>query len=150
MTLDDVLAFIELMGTGAENFYCGTLDAKKEKSIGVYQPKSSRPRNVAVGGVECTKTGIKSVSLLVHWNKNSHETETVAQNIYDLLAEVRGVSIGGHPVSYFEMLSTEPVDIGHDDHGVFERVIEFNVYYRKDDDSYEYCDWCTACLQQCF
>lgn len=130
MTLDDVLVFLETLNTGAENFYCGTLDAKKDKSLGVYQLKASRLRNIAVGGVDCTKTGIKSVSLLVHWNGNSHETEIAAQNIYNLLANARGVVIGGHSVSYIEMLLVEPVDVGTDDRGVFERVIEFNVYYQ--------------------
>lgn len=150
MTLDDVLSFIEMMDTGAENFYCGTLNAKKDKSIGVYQLKGARPRNVAVGGADCTKTGVKGVSLLVHWNSNSRETELVARKIYDLLADVRGVVIGGYPVSYFEMLQAEPIDVGADDHGVFERVVEFNVFYENDGDEFAYCDWCTACLQKCF
>lgn len=130
MTLDDVLAFVETLDTGAENFYCGTLNAKKDKSIGVYSLKSSRSRNIAVGGADCTKTGIKSISLLVHWNHNSHETELAAQGIYDLLANTRGVVIGGKSVSYIELLLIEPVDVGTDDRGVFERVIEFNIYYQ--------------------
>ena len=130
MTLDDVLAFIETLDTGAENFYCGTLNAKKDKSIGVYQRKISRSPNIAVGGKECTKTGIKEVSLLVHWNENSHETEIAAQRIYDFLSEARGVVIGGCNVSYIQLLLIEPVDVGTDAQGVFERVIEFDIYYQ--------------------
>lgn len=129
MTLDDVLVFIETLNTGAEHFYCGTLNAKKDKSLGVYQLKGSRPRNIAVGGKDCTKTGIKGVSLLVHWNSNSLETEIAAQNIYDLLGGVQNAVIGGKKVSYIELLLIEPVDVGTDENGVFERVIEFNVYY---------------------
>ena len=130
MSLDDVLSFIETLSTDAEHFYCGTLNAKKDKSIGVYQLKQSRSRNIAVGGSDCTKTGIKSVSLLVHWNDNSHETELAAQKVYDLLANAKGVEIGGHHVSYIELLLVEPVDVGTDEHGVFERVIEFKIYYQ--------------------
>lgn len=132
MTLDDVLAFLETLDTGAENFYCGTLNAKKNKSIGVYQLKSGRgsSRNIAVGGVGYTKTGSKGISLLVHWNENSHETEMAAQKIYDLLANARGVTIGGKAVSYIELLLVEPVDVGTDEHGIFERVVEFTIYYQ--------------------
>ena len=36
-------------------------------------------------------------------------------------------------VYFVLLLQSEPVDVGTDDNGVFERVIEFDVYYERTD-----------------
>ena len=60
----------------ADHFYIGKLDNKKDKSIGVYQLERSSPPGIAIGGISNTKTMEKSVSILIHWNKNAKETES--------------------------------------------------------------------------
>ena len=71
--------------TASENCYIGKLDNKKDKSIGVYQLKTSNESNVAIGGIDNTKTMEKSVSILIHWNTNAKETEQKAYEIYNSL-----------------------------------------------------------------
>ena len=63
----------------------GKLDNKKDKSIGIYQLKTSNESNVAIGGIDNTKTMEKSVSILIHWNTNAKETEQKAYEIYNKL-----------------------------------------------------------------
>ncbi len=130
MTTEQVLAWVKTLAT-ADHFYCGTLNAKKDKSIGVYQLKESRARTVALGGRLNTKTVTKGISLLVHWSRSTRQTEDAAQQLYDRIAEAVNVSIGDFSVNYLQLLHNEPIDIGTDENGVCERVIELIIYYER-------------------
>lgn len=131
MTVEDVLSWIKTLSTKPDHYYAGTLLSKKDKSFGVYQLKESRAREVAVGGLPTTKTVSKGISILVHWNASTRETEVAAADLYADIQNAIGVTIGGHSVSYINLLYNEPVDIGTDDNGVCERVIEFIIYYER-------------------
>ncbi|MEG0380029.1 MAG: hypothetical protein RR614_16240, partial [Eubacterium sp.] len=60
LLLSDIRDWIKTLNTGAENYYIGRLDAKKDKSIGIYPLKVSGTPEVALGGLNSTKTGVKS------------------------------------------------------------------------------------------
>ena len=132
MTLRDVMEWLQGLTAKADNYYCGTLDSKKDKSIGVYQLKSRFGAQIAIGGRDNTKTLKKAISLLVHWTNNSDDTEKFAQALYDELGGVKSATIGGHTVNYIELLQFEPVDVGTDENGIFERVIECIFYYQSE------------------
>lgn len=113
----------------ADHFYIGKLDNKKEKSIGVYQLQTSNPPNVAIGGLSNTKSYEKSVSILIHWNKNAKETELKALELYYKLFNSRDFMINEYKVNYIRLLVPEPVDVGTDSSNVYERVIQATFYY---------------------
>lgn len=115
----------------ADYFYIGKLDNKKEKSIGVYQLKRDNSPNIAIGGYSNTKTIKKSVSILIHWNKNAKETELKAYEIYYKLLCLRDFKINNIKVNYIELLEGEPIDVGTDENNVYERVIEATFYYEN-------------------
>lgn len=129
MTTEEVFAWIKSLSVHADNYYCGTLNDKKDKSFGVYQLKERRERDVAIGG--CSKTGAKGISVLVHWNSSTRETETIAASLYAELASVDAPTIGGKKANYIKLLHDEPIDVGTDENGICERVIEFIVYYER-------------------
>lgn len=129
MTTENVLLWIKSLATKADNYYCGMLNAKKEKSFGVYQLKDSRARDIALGNQ--TKTGTKGISILVHWTSSTRETENIAAKLYKNLAEATDISVGGNKVNYIQLLHNEPIDVGMDENGVCERVIEFVIYYER-------------------
>ena len=129
MTTEQVFAWVKTLATKATNYYCGTLNDKKEKSFGIYQLKESRARAVALG--KATKTGTKGISILVHWNSSTRETETVAASLYDCIAAAVTPTIGTHKVNYIQLLHDEPIDVGHDENGICERVIELVIYYER-------------------
>ena len=55
--LADIRDWIKSLNyTASENCYIGKLDNKKDKSIGVYQLKTSNEANIAIGGIDNTKT----------------------------------------------------------------------------------------------
>lgn len=135
MNVEDVLSWIKTLSTKPDHYYAGTLNDKKDKSFGVYQLKESRAREMAVGGFQTTKTVSKGISILVHWNASTRETEAVAADLYNDLQTATGVTIGGHSVFYINLLHNEPVDVGADANGVCERVIEFIIYYERSNET---------------
>ncbi|MEG0377588.1 MAG: minor capsid protein [Eubacterium sp.] len=131
LLLSEVRDWIKTLDTGADNFYIGRLDAKKDKSVGIYPLKVSEPPTVALGGLKVSKTDKKSITILVHWNKNAKETEIAAIKLYEKLLGAGSVRIGTTKVNYFKLLVPEPVDVGTDDSKVYERVIQVQIYYER-------------------
>ena len=116
----------------ADHYYIGKLDSKKDKSIGVYQLKKRNDYESAIGGKENSTIGKKCVSVLVHWNKNAAETERAAKALYDFLENTPPKTIiGTKEISYIQLLHNEPIAVATDEAGIYERVIEFIVYYQN-------------------
>lgn len=130
--LADIRDWIRTLNyTASENCYIGKLDNKKDKSIGIYQLKTSNESNVAIGGIDNTKTMEKSVSILIHWNTNAKETEQKAYEIYNNLLNQKNFIINEIKVNYIKLLVPEPVDVGTDNKNIYERVIQATFYYEK-------------------
>ena len=115
--------------TNAEYYYIGKLDNKQDKSIGVYSLRQSGVPTRAIGS-ESTYNTI-SVSLLIHHNNNARETDEFARKLYETLYGIKNVKINEHKIYMIELLTEEPVDVGTDDNGVYERVIEVKFYYER-------------------
>jgi len=131
LLLSDIRDWIKTLKTDAENFYCGRLDAKKQKSIGIYQLKSADTRRTVLGGIDCQIYDVKAVSILIHWTKNSVDTEKSALSIYQQIKNSNRFNIGSEYIFFTEMLQGEPVDVSADDSGIYERVIEVKFYCRR-------------------
>ena len=107
----------------------GRLEAEKEKRVCIYQRDAGTGQTAALGGSQATKTYVKRIQVLIHWNKNYRETEEAAQTLYNLLRFNPRGTIGAQKFSYLDLLSEEPIDLGSDEHGIFERTILLDVYY---------------------
>lgn len=131
MTTEEVFAWIKTLSVRADNYYCGLLNSKKDKSFGVYPLKERRVRDTAIGGDVNKKTGTKGISILVHWNSSTRETEAIAMDLYGELAKAGTPTIGGKKANYIQLMHDEPIDVGTDENGVCEYVIEFVIYYER-------------------
>ncbi len=131
ITLAEVRDWIKTFNA-ANNYYIGKIDNKQENSIGIYQRKTIDGPRVAIGGRSLASYDVKSISILIHWNKNANETEKRAQYLYNRLFEAESVVIGGTPIKMIALLQNEPVDVGTDDNNVYERVIELDLYYERE------------------
>lgn len=114
----------------AQHYYVGKLDKKPERAVGVYQRKNPAPPVRAIGSESTYE--IKPISILIHWNKNADETEKAAMELYQHIRAASSMTIGDTQV-YFIKLQSEPVDIGTDEAGIYERVIEFDIYFERND-----------------
>lgn len=92
--IGDVRDLIAGLGIAADDHvYCGKLDDKKDKSIGVYHLNRGDNVQMAVGGIQNSSYAVKSISILIHWNKSVRETEKVSQELYDKLRDMKHVNI---------------------------------------------------------
>lgn len=129
MMLSDVRDYIDSLRL-ANHVYMGKLDSKPDKSVGVYNSKHDRVYQVAIGGPELESYGTKYVTLLVHWNKSPSDTEKAVTALFDAVREAREVTINNETIKFILPLY-EPQDVGTDDYGVYEMVIEAAVIYEK-------------------
>lgn len=134
MTLDDVLQWLKSLGApaGVEGWTIARLDASKQRRIGVRQ--LSGAFEPAIGGEACTLTRTKRVQALVHWTRNAHDTELAAQALFDAIRAADHPAIGGAVATYIHPRAAEPVDLGPDEGGTFERAIELDIYYQQQTD----------------
>lgn len=130
LTLADIREYIKGFGVGSY-FSTGKIDARKEKSIGIYQRPEYTKANIMLGGLPTTKTQVKRVSILLHWNKNAVETESNAWELYYDLLTASNVEINGNSLKYIEIKMPEPADLGTDDNGIYERAIWADFYYEE-------------------
>lgn len=129
--LKDVLEWFKTFPISFDNYYIGTLDNKKDKSLGIYNLKRERSPIIAIGGYECSSYNVKRISLLIHWNKATDETETTAIQLYEAILRSKPEIIGKHKVQFIGMLNNEPMNVGKDDKGICEYVIEFEIFYKR-------------------
>ena len=112
----------------AENYYIGSMDGRKDKSIGVYQ-RGNAPLRECIGMLSSYQ--VKPVSVKIHWTKNADETEKAAYQLYERLKAVSSFDINNKHIIMLKLLHSEPIDILTDELGVYERVIEFDLYYTE-------------------
>lgn len=129
MIVADVRDFIESMNL-AEHVYCGKMPGKMEKAIGVYNSKHQYAGHAALGGSQYEKYGIRHITLLIHWNKSNRDTEKATTELFNRIREIRDTEINGEKIKFF-MPMYEPQDIGTDDDGIYESVIETAVIFEK-------------------
>lgn len=130
--IGDVRDYIAGLGIADNNnVYCGKLDNKKDKSIGVYNLNRQRPLQTAVGGLNNSSYRIKSVSILVHWNKSVRDSEETSEQLYNMLRDTNNKIINDTRLLFTKMQVDGPVDVGTDDKGIFESVIELDIYYER-------------------
>lgn len=130
--LEDIQALVKSFGLVEDGHcYIGKLNAKKEESIGVYNLKRASPYGTAIGGRENRSYGVKQVSLLVHWDRSPRDTERAASELFERLEGVRDVTVNGKRILFTTMLTGEPVDVGTDEAGIYEMVIETAFYHER-------------------
>ena len=132
--LPEVRDFIAGLLTGIvddENVYSGIMQDKQEMSVGVYNQKRGTPKLSAVGVNPSYSR--KAVSVLVHWNKSPKQTEHAAAAVYAAIERAGRTKAGANNILFVKMTTEEAVDVGTDDNGVFEMVIEFDIYYERQD-----------------
>lgn len=123
--------FLKVLFPEAGFYYCGKLDNKKQKSVGVYTRNTARPLTVPVGGTRNKTYFEKSLSILVHWNKSSTETEKSSALLLERLVNCNNESIndGEFTIKYIRSDANEAVDVGTDENGIYERTIWITVIY---------------------
>ena len=130
MKLSSVRDYIASLGI-AECVYQGKMPDKQDRLVGGYNSKHEHEFKTAIGGLALESYGLKYVTLLVHWNKSPRDTEEAAQSLFLALQRAHNVTVNNETIKFIQLLVNEPVDVGTDDAGIFEMVIEAAVVYQK-------------------
>ena len=112
----------------ADTYSVGVIDSTRLKTLGIYS-SGPAPRVEAIG--ENSSYRIAEISLLLHWNKNAVETEEAARALWGKLENLAHFKMGTIDVDYLDLQYGEPVAMGPDDNGIYEYVINFNIYYKR-------------------
>lgn len=132
MMLSDIRDYIASLHM-ADYVYMGRLPGKHEKSIGVYNSKHQHAYRTAIGGTKLESYGTKYVTLLVHWNKSPRDTEKASTALFNAVRNTREVTINNKTIKFIQLLY-EIQDVGTDDAGIYEMVIEAAVVFEKKGD----------------
>lgn len=130
MQLSEVRDWLKTFA-GFDHYYIGKLDQKPDKALGIYRLTSSGSPVQALGGIKNSSYNIKRISLLIHWTNNMKDTEEISDTLFETIMNSERPAIGTWDVPFIGMLVTEPQDVGTDDEGIYEAVIEFEIYYRR-------------------
>ncbi len=122
MMLRDIRDYIENLGL-ADRVYMGVMDDKPEKAIGVYNSKHQYEYAPPIGGPAMRSYELKHITLLIHWNRSPAEAELAAKTLFKTLQEINEVTTNNKTIKFVQPLY-EPQDIGPDENGVYEWVIE--------------------------
>lgn len=130
MYLSDVRDYIASLGlTKDEHCYMSTLDSKPKQAIGCYRLNRQGNSPKTIGGQK--SYGVYPVSLLIHWNESPRQSEAVAKELYDCLSDLSDTTINNIKLKFTRLLTDYPVDVGKDDNGICEWVIEVEFYYER-------------------
>ena len=114
-----------------KDIYTGNIDSNLDRCIGVYNSKNSGAHKICIGAKACTKTLEKKISILIHWTDNPTTCEQEAELIVETLTDVREYKTSDYTVHFINC--NDPVDVGRDDRGTCEYVIEATLYYERTD-----------------
>ncbi len=129
MMLSDVRDYIASLGL-ADHVYMSKMPDKQEKAIGVYNSKHQHAYKTAIGGPEMESYGTKYVTILVHWNKSPGETEKASAALFEAIKSASEVTVNNETIKFIQPLY-DLQDVGTDDAGIYEMVIEAAVIFDK-------------------
>lgn len=130
MRLADIRDYVDSLGI-ADVVYMGKLEDKKQRSIGVYKSSHSYGLyRTAIGGPSLESYGIYYVTLLIHWNRSPRDTEDASVRLFEALRATREEEINNDKIKFIQPLY-ELQNVGTDDDGIYEMVIEAAVFYER-------------------
>lgn len=134
MRLEDIRDYVSGMGIAEdEHCYMGKLDGKEPYSIGSYHRRRAGPPKIPLGGMGNASYEMFPATFLVHWNKSPRETEQAARELYGRMRGCRNETVNERRILFISMQVPEPQDIGTDENGICEMVVEADFYYERSD-----------------
>ena len=103
------------------------ISRNRERAIAVLPRDARTARETAIGGLENRSFEVGRITLLLRWGRDGCAAEAKAAEIYAALAE-RDEDFG-----FIRAVNAAPVWLGMDEHGIFEHVIDFDVYVKKEE-----------------
>lgn len=131
ITLSDIRDFTaSVVPISATPVYMAKLPDGQDETVCVYNSKHSHTYRTAIGGHDLKSYEEKYCTWLIHWNRSPRESEDAARQLFEVLRGITDVEINNKIIQFILPLY-ELQDIGCDDAGVYEYVIEAVVISKK-------------------
>lgn len=115
---------------GSIPVYMDKLPDGLSKVVCVYNSKHTHTYKTSIGGHDLKSYEEKYCTWLVHWNASPTDAETAARELFELLRDTKDATINGKTIKFILPIY-EPQDVGCDDAGIYEWVIEAVVVSDK-------------------
>ncbi|MCL2398010.1 MAG: minor capsid protein [Defluviitaleaceae bacterium] len=133
MGISGVLGYLrEILPHEGAQMTAHTIGRNRERAIGVFAREGRAARQTAIGGCENRSFEVVRVTLLLRWGRDGDVAATKGLEIYEILAERDGIDFDGR-VGFVRAVNAGPVWLGMDERGIFEFVIDFDVYIEKEE-----------------
>lgn len=130
MRLSDIRDYVDSLGI-ADVVYMGKLADKQQKAVGVYKSNHNYGYyQTAIGGRDLESFGIYYVTLLIHWNKSPRDTEDASETLFEALRATREETVNNVKIKFIQPIY-DVQNVGTDDAGIYEMVIEAAVIYER-------------------
>ena len=131
ITLSDIRDFTaSVVPVSGTPVYMAKLPDGQDETLCVYHSKHSHAYKTAIGGHDLKSYEETYCTWLIHWNRSPRETENFAKQLFEVLRGITDVEINNKRIQFILPLY-ELQDIGCDDAGVYEYVIEAVVISKK-------------------
>ncbi len=130
LKLEDIRDYIQSLSL-SDYTYCGRIDDKNEKSIGIYPMSNPREKRRVIGGESNTSYGTKAITFFVHWNESPTESEDAAYALYEALEQIKNVTVNECTIKFIILNNEEPINVDKDETGIFEYTIDCTFYYER-------------------
>jgi hypothetical protein len=132
LRIDEVLAYLkEVLPRENAEITAYTISRNRERAIGLFPKEGGTPRAAAIGGRENRSFNTVRVTLLLRWGRDGEAAAAKAAELYDVLMQ-RDFDYNGRG-GFITAANDGPVWLGMDERGVFECVIDFDVFIIKEE-----------------
>lgn len=122
MTIQEFVTWLK--SQSVSGVYAGYIPKDKEQVIGVYKrPSVAQPQ--AYGK---SSYSILGLTILIHWTKGLYETEAEANRLCSILNRAKFTTASHQG---WIAITRGPEDVGKDEKGVCEMVIDISVYAKN-------------------
>lgn len=131
--LSDIKDFIKTLTIEPEGFSVGKINENLSKQIGIFDSDTKSDYKMAIGGLSHKVIKEKKFSILIHWDKNSKNTEIFANKLLSKLVTVNNTIFQNYNISFIIPQYESTIDVNTDDYGIYERMILATIYYTENE-----------------
>ena len=130
MNISNIRDWFKTIAPGFTEYYVGRLNDTKREKLMSFKRGVVPPQQKAIGGMGNTSYSRIACNTIIHWSKDSNESDIKATEIYETLLNTENYPV----IGLFKVVSITIrnfVDIGIDENKIHEYALDFEVLYKR-------------------
>jgi len=123
--------FQELVSTEIEGVKIDThhIARNRQKAIGIFPRAKGAGNAGAIGGMQNMGYILRRVTMMIRWGDDGEIAERKIMGIFNKTTEIN--ILYENRKGFIQGINSEPVWLGMDERGIYEYVIDFDVYVER-------------------